>query len=209
MKLVPFGDLDGDRRNDILVRFSSGELRVYRTMLGQAFLTNTPHTSLGKGWNQYDVLTSPGDISGDGRPDLIARNSATGAVYLYKGTSTGKLSARVKLYADWKTYKKIAGVGDLTGDGIGDLVAQDKSNNLYRCLGTGKGTFSARVKLFSAWGGSYNTVIGVGDLTGDGKADLLSRDTSGNLWRNNGNGKGTFGARTKVATGWRGYKGIF
>ena len=209
VKLVPFGDLDGDRRNDILVRFSSGELRVYRTMLGQAFLTNTPHTSLGKGWNQYDVLTSPGDISGDGRPDLIARNSATGAVYLYKGTSTGKLSARVKLYADWKTYKKIVGVGDLNGDGIGDLVAQDKSNNLYRYLGTGKGTFSARVKLFSAWGGSYNTVIGVGDLTGDGKADLLSRDTSGNLWRNNGNGKGAFGARTKIATGWQGYKGIF
>ncbi|MEU5309537.1 FG-GAP-like repeat-containing protein [Streptomyces sp. NPDC021562] len=209
VNLVPFGDLDGDRRNDILVRFSSGELRVYRTMLGQAFLTSTPHTSLGKGWNQYDVLTSPGDISGDGRPDLIARNSATGAVYLYRGTSTGKLSARVKLYADWKTYKKIVGVGDLNGDGIGDLVAQDKSNNLYRYLGTGKGTFSARVKLSSSWGGSYDTVIGAGDLTGDGNADLLSRDTSGNLWRNNGNGKGVFGARTKIATGWRGYKGIF
>ncbi|MGY5009522.1 FG-GAP-like repeat-containing protein [Streptomyces sp. 900105755] len=209
VKLFPFGDLDGDRRNDILVRFSSGELRVYRTMLGQAFLTSTPHTSLGKGWNQYDVLTSPGDISGDGRPDLIARNSATGAVYLYRGTSTGKLSARVKLYADWKTYKKIVGVGDLNGDGIGDLVAQDKSNNLYRYLGTGKGTFSARVKLSSSWGGSYDTVIGAGDLTGDGNADLLSRDTSGNLWRNNGNGKGVFGARTKIATGWRGYKGIF
>ncbi|SEE85651.1 FG-GAP-like repeat-containing protein [Streptomyces sp. Ag109_O5-10] len=209
VKLFPFGDLDGDRRNDILVRFSSGELRVYRTMLGQAFLTSTPHTSLGKGWNQYDVLTSPGDISGDGRPDLIARNSATGAVYLYRGTSTGKLTARVKLYADWKTYKKIVGVGDLNGDGIGDLVAQDKSNNLYRYLGTGKGTFSARVKLSSSWGGSYDTVIGAGDLTGDGNADLLSRDTSGNLWRNNGNGKGVFGARTKIATGWRGYKGIF
>ncbi|MGY4926518.1 FG-GAP-like repeat-containing protein [Streptomyces sp. 900105755] len=209
VKVVPFGDLDADRRNDILVRFSSGELRVYRTMLGQAFLTSTPHTSLGKGWNQYDVLTSPGDISGDGRPDLIARNSATGAVYLYQGTSTGKFSARVKLYADWKTYKKIVGVGDLNGDGIGDLVAQDKSNNLYRYLGTGKGTFSARVKLSSSWGGSYDTVIGAGDLTGDGNADLLSRDTSGNLWRNNGNGKGVFGARTKIATGWRGYKGIF
>ncbi|WP_020119294.1 hypothetical protein [Streptomyces canus] len=41
-------------------------------------------------------MTSPGDMSGDGRPGLIARNSSTGAVCLYKGTSTGKLSARVK-----------------------------------------------------------------------------------------------------------------
>jgi hypothetical protein len=207
--LVPFGDLNGDRQNDVLVRFSSGELRVYRTEQGQVFNTSTPRTSLGKGWNQYDVLTSPGDVSGDGRPDLIARNSSTGAVYLYKGTSSGKLSSRVKLYDNWKTYKKIVGVGDLDGDGVGDLIAQDKSNNLYRYTGTGRGTFKARVKLFSAWGGSYNVIVGVGDISGDAKADIISRDTSGNLWRNNGNGKGSFGSRAKIATGWQAYKGVF
>ncbi|MFF7543847.1 FG-GAP-like repeat-containing protein [Streptomyces canus] len=209
VSLVPFGDLNGDRQNDVLVRFSSGELRVYRTWRGQVFSTSTPRTSLGKGWNQYDVLTSPGDVSGDGRPDLIARNSSTGAVYLYKGTSSGKLSSRVKLYDNWKTYKKIVGVGDLNGDGIGDLIAQDKSNNLYRYTGTGRSTFKARVKLFSAWGGSYNAIIGVGDITGDAKADIISRDTAGNLWRNNGNGKGSFGSRVKIATGWQVYKGVF
>ena len=207
--LVPFGDLNGDRQNDVLVRFSSGELRVYRTERGQVFNTSTPRTSLGKGWNQYDVLTSPGDVSGDGRPDLIARNSSTGAVYLYKGTSSGKLSSRVKLYDNWKTYKKVVGVGDLDGDGIGDLLAQDKSNNLYRYYGKGNGTFSARVKVFTNWGGSYNAIIGVGDITGDAKADIISRDTAGNLWRNSGNGKGSFGSRVKIATGWQVYKGIF
>jgi hypothetical protein len=52
-------------------------------------------------------------------------------------------------------------------------------------------------------------IVGVGDITGDGKADLVSRDSAGNVWRNNGNGKGWFGARTRIATGWQGYQGLF
>ncbi|MFJ9757332.1 FG-GAP repeat domain-containing protein [Streptomyces sp. NPDC101149] len=75
--LIPFGDIDGDRRNDVLVRFSSGELRVYRPVFGTPIKTSTPHTTLGTGWNVYDVLTSPGDVSGDGRPDLPARHAST------------------------------------------------------------------------------------------------------------------------------------
>ncbi|GGZ12930.1 FG-GAP-like repeat-containing protein [Streptomyces poonensis] len=208
-RFVPFGDLSGDRCNDVLVRLSSGALRAYRPACGTAATPSTPYTAVGtSGWTQYDVLTSPGDVSGDGRPDLVARNPSTGAVYLYKGTSTGKLSARVKLYGDWRTYKKVVGAGDLNGDGIGDLLAQDKSNNLYRYDGTGKGTFKARVKVSSNWGASYNAVVGAGDISGDGKADLVSRDTGGNVYRQNGNGKGSFGGRTKIATGWKGYKAV-
>ncbi|MEV0639370.1 FG-GAP-like repeat-containing protein [Streptomyces sp. NPDC050619] len=210
-KFVPYGDLSGDRCNDVLVRLSSGALRAYRPACGKAATPTTAYTSLGtSGWNQYDVLTSPGDVNGDRRPDLVARQASTGDVYLYKGTSTGKLAARAKIASHWTGYKKIVGAGDLNGDGRGDLLVQDKSNELWRYEAntTSTGGFKARVKVFNDWGSSYNAVVGVGDFTGDGRADLVSRDTSGNVWRNNGNGQGSFGGRTKIATGWQGYKAV-
>ncbi|WP_371661098.1 FG-GAP-like repeat-containing protein [Streptomyces sp. NBC_00280] len=207
-KFVPYGDLSGDRCNDVLVRTGDGTLRAYRPACGKAATPSTPYTALGTGWNQYDVLTSPGDVDGDRRPDLVARQASTGDAFLFKGTSTGKLSARTKVGSRWTGYKKIVGAGDLNGDGRGDLVAQDGSNVLWRFDGTGTGAFSARVKIAANWGASYNAVVGVGDFTGDGRADLVSRDTAGNVWRTNGNGKGVFGARTRIATGWQGYKSV-
>ncbi|GAB7109431.1 hypothetical protein JCM4814A_77450 [Streptomyces phaeofaciens JCM 4814] len=206
---VPFGDLSGDGCNDVLVRLSSGAVRLYQPACGGAVKPSTPYTTLATGgWGQYDVLTSPGDVTRDGLADLLARNAKTGAVYLYRGTGTGRLSARVKLYDNWKTYKKVVGAGDLNGDGIGDLVAQDRSDNLYRYYGKGDGRFSARVRVAANWGASYNAVVGVGDVTGDGRADLVARDTAGVLYRLPGDGKGSFGTRVKISTGWKGYLGL-
>ncbi|MFF9625648.1 FG-GAP-like repeat-containing protein [Streptomyces griseosporeus] len=209
-RFVPYGDLSGDRCNDLLVRLSSGELRAYRPACGKAATPATPYTSLGTGWNQYDVLTSPGDVNGDRLPDLITRQKSTGDVYLFRGAATGKLTAPVRLATHWTGYKKLIGAGDLTGDGRGDLLVQDTSNELWRydANTTSPVGFRPRVKVFDDWGASYNAVVGVGDFTGDGRADLVSRDTSGNLWRNDGNGKGSFGGRTRIATGWQAYTAV-
>jgi hypothetical protein len=166
------------------------------------------HTSLGTGWNAYNVLTAPGDLTGDGRTDLLARKASTGDVWLFANDGAGKLRAGVKSRS-WPAYKKIVGAGDLNGDGFGEVLALDKAGTLWRYDGTGSGQVKERVKVFSNWGASYNVIVGVGDITGDGRSDLVERDTAGNLYRNAGDGRGSFGSRVRIASGWQGYKGVF
>ncbi|HEY9326974.1 MAG TPA: FG-GAP-like repeat-containing protein [Streptomyces sp.] len=200
---VPFDDVSGDRCNDVLVRVKSGELRAYKPSCGGALKPTTAYTKVGLGWNVYDALTSPGDLTGDGRADVIARETSTGYLYLYERASSGVFKARVKIGTGWKGYA-LAGAGDLNGDGKGDLLARDAAGVLWRYAGTGKGTLAARVKVGSGWQ-VYNSLVGVGDASGDGKADLLARDTAGVLWAYRGDGKGLFAARVRVGSGWQMY----
>ncbi|MBQ0997801.1 VCBS repeat-containing protein [Streptomyces sp. RK62] len=206
---VPFGDMGKDRCAEMLVRMPNGELRRYAGKCGASYTPSSSHTSLGTGWNAYDVLTAPGDLTGDGRVDLLARKASTKDVYVFANDGAGKLKAGVRIRSAWTGYTKIVGAGDLTGDGHGDVLARDKAGTLWRYDGLGDGRLKDRVKVFSDWGGSYNAIVGVGDITGDGRDDLVSRDTAGNLYRNTGDGKGSFGSRVKIASGWQGYQGLF
>ncbi|MQY15807.1 hypothetical protein SRB5_59980 [Streptomyces sp. RB5] len=201
VKAVPFGDVNGDRCNDVLVR-SGDTLKVYKPACGKAVTPTTANTSLGTGWSKYNLFTSPGDLTSDGRADLLARQASTGDIYLFAATSDGKLAAGKKIRTGWAAYNLMAGAGDLNGDGHGDLLTRHTDGTLYWYAGLGNGQFKERVKIFSGWGGSYTSLVGPGDITGDGKADLVVRDKNGVLYRNNGDGKGSFSSKTQLVTGW-------
>ncbi|GHG21244.1 FG-GAP-like repeat-containing protein [Streptomyces hydrogenans] len=205
---VPVGDLNGDRCADVYVRVGS-ELRAYRPGCGKAVTASSPYTLVGSGWSGYDVLTSPGDVNGDGYADLIARQASTGDMYFYGGTASHVLKARVKIAADWRLYKRIVGAGDLNGDGRGDLLGVDAAGVLWRYFGTSTGGVAPRVKVGGGWG-VYSALVGVGDLSGDGRADLLARTADGKLYRYSSTGTGAYGGRVLIGTGgWNGFKGLF
>ncbi|MEU2234438.1 FG-GAP-like repeat-containing protein, partial [Streptomyces vietnamensis] len=191
--VVPFGDLSGDRCNDLLVRDAAGVLTRYDGGCGTAFAPSGPKRTIGSGWQIYNSLTASGDLTGDGRTDLLARTPA-GELWMYADDGTGKFKPRVRIGSGWQVYNSLVGVGDFTGDGKADLVARDTAGVLWRYAGTGTGAFAARVKIGSGWQ-VYNSLVGVGDFTGDGKADLVARDTAGVLWRYAGTGTGAFAAR--------------
>ncbi|KRE47545.1 hypothetical protein ASG92_09890 [Arthrobacter sp. Soil736] len=51
-------------------------------------------------------------------------------------------------------------------------------------------------------------VVASGDLSGDGKADVLARDNGGVLWLYQGNGRGGWLGRVKAGSGWNGMTSI-
>ncbi|MFF1511720.1 FG-GAP repeat domain-containing protein [Streptomyces sp. NPDC058326] len=201
--VVPFGDLSDDGCADLLVRNSSGVLTRYDGGCGTAFAPSGPRLTIGSGWQIYNSLSAPGDLTGDGRADLLARTPA-GELYLYADNGAGKLAPRARIGGGWGVYNAITGAGDLNGDSFGDLLARDTAGVLWRYDGTGKGTLGGRVKVGGGWQ-VYNSLVGVGDFTADGRADLVARDTAGVLWRYAGNGAGAFGGRERIGGGWQMY----
>ncbi|MEV0090261.1 VCBS repeat-containing protein [Streptomyces sp. NPDC050738] len=204
--VIPFGDLNGDGTNDTLVTDTAGDLYRYTPVRSKPVSPDAPSTRIGTGWQGYDGLTYSGDFTGDGLPDLVARQTATGDLYLYAGTKAGGLTRTGKIGNGW-TGLTIVGAGDLNGDKAADLVARTANGDLYRYYGTGKGTVGSGVKIGNGWG-SMADFVGIGDLTGDGKDDILGRTTAGDLYRYAGTGAGTIGSGVKIGSGWKSFRSI-
>ncbi|MFI0900770.1 FG-GAP repeat domain-containing protein [Streptomyces sp. NPDC020983] len=160
----------------------------------------TPRVRLGDpgGWAGQFNLTFASALTSDGRADLLERYGS----YLYNDF------LGVEISSGWGSYNLVVGPGDLSNDGKGDLLARATDGKLYLIRGTGNAqTFSSRILVGSGWG-SYNTLVGAGDLSGDGRADLLARDSTGTLWlyKGTGNSAAPFAARVKISSGWGGFK---
>ncbi|MFD5508492.1 FG-GAP repeat domain-containing protein [Streptomyces sp. NPDC127051] len=163
-------------------------------------------------WN-YTLMVGPGDLTGDGKGDLLSRDSA-GVLWLHPGDGAvdTKLGARIKVGTGWNAYDALIGAGDYSGDGRPDVLARDTSGRMFLYKGTGTSTapFAAREQVATGWN-VYDTLLVPGDIDGDGKGDVLGRLPNGDmyLYTSTGNaGTATFTARVLFGKGWNIYKNM-
>lgn len=212
-------------RHGLLARDATGALWQYGGT-GKAATPLDARRQIGTGWQTYTTVTSLSPLKQTpyylglvqpsaltrGHGDLVARD-ASGTLWYYDreaGIASRTFAPRVRIGGGWNIYDQLTGAGDLNRDGHMDLLARDKTGVLWLYQGTGTLTsgarFKTRVKVGGGWG-SYNQTAAGADLTGDGKADLLARDTSGTLWlyKATGNAATPYTPRTKVGGGWNTY----
>ncbi|KUN27354.1 serine protease [Streptomyces antibioticus] len=210
VNLVLQTDFDGDSVQDIV--FRRGDTGDVYWMHWDWSLDDWSTKVIFSNWKSRTRIVTPGDLTGDYKPDLVSVDSA-GKAWLYPGKGNGTFSARVQIGTGtgWNSYNMVRGKGDFNGDGKADLIARNKSDGaLYLYKGTGKASapFSARVKVRTWSNTTYNAFDAVGDITGDGKADFLARTPGGTLYLYKGTGKATseiFATKISVGTDFKQY----
>jgi FG-GAP-like repeat len=173
------GDLTGDGKADIVAIESEGNGND-RFMLG---------TSNGAGissWSQImSGMSQPtqfglGDLTGDGKADIVSVEHA-GTSYRYMlGVSNGAGISSWSQILGGMGNPTVMRVGDLTGDGKADIVSVENAGTSYRyMLGVSNGAgISSWSQILS--GMANPRQMRVGDLTGDGKADIVAAESEGN-----------------------------
>ena len=149
------------------------------------------------------AISGVGNTSGSSAPDLVARRGDDLVTIAHQGTFN--LGRPIPTGVNLAGANAILNVGDWDRDGSGDIVFRRASDGaLILRRGDGRGGFAAAVKIADGFG-AVRLLAAVGDMTGDGRPDLMGQPKGGSLRIYPGNGlaglKASYVAHSPITAG--------
>ncbi len=183
---LELADVDGDGSVDVCMR--DGEGLACHLSTGHGFDRTVMLTALSDAGGFSDIVHSGtlrfGDVDGDGRADVCARDASGVDCWLSLGDGFGE-RFRGPRWSDasgfdaldhWSTLRLV----DVDGDARSDLCARTPDG--FRCVlslghGFGGEVMGPAMDDASGWSdASVYTTLRMGDLDGDGSADVCARE---------------------------------
>ncbi|CAA9357241.1 MAG: hypothetical protein AVDCRST_MAG36-2375 [uncultured Nocardioidaceae bacterium] len=162
----------------------------------------------GVSFTGMNLILNAGDVNRDGFGDVLTRDAA-GQLWLFTGNGQGRLAAGRVLSTGWGPVSGLTAVGDVTGDGLPDLMGTLGGRlTVWRGDGT---TFTAGAPVagrplaragLPADLAPFDWVIGVQDLRLRAGNDFIVRErTTGRLYLYEGRASGISSPRL-LGEGW-------
>ncbi|MEU6667101.1 FG-GAP and VCBS repeat-containing protein [Streptomyces sp. NPDC046727] len=228
------GDFDGDGKADLVVGSSAATLYLYKGGFGPTGAPGSRTTvkpPIESGTDDYPygpMNLTAGDVNGDGRTDLVVDGYETrtsshwNTNYWLPGTANGLSAASAKALKSGI----VTGIGDINGDGFGDIVSgaswdtktgdgrtipdSAKGGRVSVTYGSASGPAGTRsinqdtgnVPGGSETGDGFGWDLDLGDVNGDGYQDLVVSSPNEDIGGVSNTGQVTvlYGAKSGVNT---------
>ncbi|MBM6399158.1 FG-GAP-like repeat-containing protein [Phycicoccus sonneratiae] len=149
------GDWDEDGDPDLAARTADGRLWLLANDNGNISVpAGTRGDEIGLVWTNYTPFF-PGDITNDGRADIMARLNSTGVMYVYPGRTTDiGLAPRITEGSGWNAFAQILAIDDWNLDGRSDIAGVATDGTLWFYPGQGRTAapfLNSRTATGSGW----------------------------------------------------------
>jgi hypothetical protein len=181
------GDVDGDGLVDLVLVVSEALTSSPTTALLLCRGSSSPNMLSAPasiqsltGANAFSKVAAAGDVNGDGYADVVVTDEDSAAdmghVRVYYGGATGLVAGPIlATFSTQQTFGAAAELGDLDGDGVGDLVV-GAHDSIQVFFGSPTGPSDA-VSIAACKSARPSRTPG--DLDGDGVPDLAATSSCG------------------------------